>query len=513
MKQKHSIEKFVKKVHRRLCFQSICTCVLFFVLCGSILGLGLSILSLFVSFYSVYALSALLLLLAFVIGVLYGIKRTPSMEQAAILADINGNTKETIVTAYMADESNLFLDMVKEKALQEIAEYPIQKRIPIRISWKQWLPCLCSILLLLGSFFIPSPARTHAIKAHTIQKEQKDLKAELEKIKDIAKKSDKLTMEQKQQLSKIVEQAKKELDTADSLKKQKHTLDRLNKKLEQLNQSVSEPSTKDSIQKAREALAAMQKQKEEALAKQAQEALDLALSGSKQEKEDAVQRSQELADLLSNPNLQQAASNYQATNYSQNSYNNFSHALRKAVQEMNQQNPSSQNPNQTASHGNNTNQNTGQNGNTSSPNPSSGNNPSQGNGNGNAPGNGTGNGAGAGNGSGAGMGTNGGQGASGSGWNYGNKDGHETQGSITEHVTIPDGTLGDDGQLLGQSNKNPDSSQFQHSSEANAWAGNKIEYSTVAGAYKERAYKALEEADYPESMKTQIRNYFSQLNE
>ena len=109
-----------------------------------------------------------------------------------------------------------------------------------------------------------------------------------------------------------------------------------------------------------------------------------------------------------------------------------------------------------------------------------------------------------------GTGSNGGN-QSGSGWNRGSDMGQEGSRKTTDTVTIPEGTLGEDDNLTG---KVDDSGQMQKSKadQANAVAGNKVDYSKVSAEYKQKAYKQVDGASYPAKLKKQIRNYFDGLN-
>ena len=117
---------------------------------------------------------------------------------------------------------------------------------------------------------------------------------------------------------------------------------------------------------------------------------------------------------------------------------------------------------------------------------------------------------------GQGSGNQGGDNASqqggGSGYDEGSKDGYEKTIDLNgERVMVSDSIPGYNETLTGQAN-NSGNSSFMQSNQSLTWAGQSVEYNKVVGQYTEQAYSNLQQSKIPESMKSLIKDYFTELN-
>jgi len=77
---------------------------------------------------------------------------------------------------------------------------------------------------------------------------------------------------------------------------------------------------------------------------------------------------------------------------------------------------------------------------------------------------------------------------------------------------VPESELPYNETLTGQANSNGEST-LSRTDNPYAWRGNSVEYGAVVGEYANKAYNSLQSSKLPDSMKSLIRDYFSQLSE
>lgn len=529
------IRQFVKKIRFRLTKQEIINWLQITLLIGAAAELLISAVSLLIPFYYAPHIEILVLVLSIMSGIILGICHTPDMMKSALMADGKGN-KERISTALsLAGSSNPYAELQKRDALASVAGFQARKEFPLHLSVKRLIPFLLLVILFAGSCFMDSPVRRRAQEAHEVQEKAKEVIAAVEKVEKELKENTGLSETELSELTEQLELSKKELSQAETQAELLKAQERLTQKLETAGNQTENQTLADAMQKAAQSSQAQQMKSREEMMKEAQKALEQAEDGSKEEKENAYEKLSDLASALGDEQLQNAADNYQDSNYSGADYAAAKSALNQAISQANENsalaNNSSSNqangtdnsdPSATTSN-NNSSSDSKDGKENSSNNESQGQEGSsqQGQGQGNTSNTGESNGQGNSSGEGSGGqgsggqdsgGQNGGTGiASGGGWNYGSKNGQEGAAKVNESITVPEGELGDDDNLTGQANEN-DSSIYVKSDQSQTWAGNKVSYGSVSGEYKEKAYQKLDGASYPDKLKDQIRNYFDGLN-
>jgi len=93
------IKQFVYRVRARLREGQIITSLVKYVGIGLFAGIILSFMSMVIPFYYAVPAAAGIVIIFFVIGIIMGIRKTPSPMKAALLADARGH-KEKISTAF-----------------------------------------------------------------------------------------------------------------------------------------------------------------------------------------------------------------------------------------------------------------------------------------------------------------------------------------------------------------------------------------------------------------------------
>jgi len=537
MDKDKEIYQFVKKVRFRLAWQEILDKFQTALAGGLLAGLVISLFSLLVPFYYAPHLEIVLILLCVPAAVITGLRSAPDMTRAALAADEKGH-KERISTAlYLAGSENPFAGLQKKDALASIAGFQIRKEFPFWISRKRALLAFLLALLFLGSCFLESPSRQRAADAHAQRERVKEAVAEIEKVEDVLdelKENRKLSESEIEKLKEQLKLSKEKLSDAETIKELQKEQERLARKLADAGSSAKNKTLAETLGSASQSTKQLQEKNRQAMLKEAQDALDKAENGSGEDKENAYEKLSELAEMTGDQALQNAVENYRNSNYAGPGFAAARSALNQTAGMMAGSysmagNPGSSqdgSPNASVSQSGRPsadNRNNGNNGNGSGSGQGNGSQNGQSNQNGSKSGsgsgqgnqgNGSGNGS-SGSGSGSGNG-NGGQGGgsgsgNGGGWNYGSKVGREGAAKVDESITVPEGVSGDDENLTGQTNGN-ESSSYVKSSQSQSWAGSKVSYGSVSGEYKEKAYRKLDGASYPDRLKEQIRDYFDGLN-
>lgn len=513
------IKKFVYKIRGRLREQSIIDYLLRFVVMGLSAALITSVISLFVPFYYAVLLATVIVIAAFITGIVLGIKKTPAPMEAALRADAKGY-KEKISTAFFLNgREDVFSKLLKDEVGKIADSFVVRKEFPLHISWNYMSVVIVLAVLFAAASLKDTPAKERAAILHTVKKEAKDEIAQLEKVEKAIAENREISENEIADIKEQLENAKKELAEADSREKLKKASERISKKMEQKSEQTGNKTLSETLNQAAKEADQRIADKDKELAKAAREAMEKAAKGSKKEKQEAYKKLKDLAENLGDEELKQAAENYKDSQFSDSDYAAAQSAMNNAVSKM-QENTNvyanntfnqNNNPNSSSNYMNNT-QSSSQ-ATVSNKNNQSGTqnaqNANQGqSGSGSQQGNGQGSGAGNGNSAGNGQGSGAG---SGSGWNYGSKNGKEGARKTGEDITVPSGELGNDGNLTGKANGN-DSSTKSTSNQANTWSGDKVNYGQVSGKYKDKAYKKINGSNYPGRLKDKIKNYFDGLN-
>ena len=548
------ILNFVKKVRGRLKEQTVIDGIMISVVIGLSLSLVVLISSLWISMYYAIPISVGMVLLSFAVGIVVGIRKAPTLEQAALRADAKGY-KEKFVTALMlVGKDDAFSRMQKQDAVKNMEVFQIKKEFPIRLSLKKCLVLTVLVLVFGITAMLDTPAKRLAITMHDVKKDSLAEIEKLERLKKEISKVEKLSDKEKTEIKEQIDLTAQEMRTAKSYEELKKAEDIITKKLEMKAANMENVKAKNALEKTVSDNKASQAKKVENAMKEAESAMKNANSEDEKDKRDAYEKLNKLAEISGNDALKKVAENYKKSDYSNSDYLAANQALQDAKDEMkksdiadNSGNPNGQQENQNSGQQSNQSQNgngsqqgnqsqngnsgqqsnQSQNGNSSQQGNQSqnGNSGQQGNqsqngnnaqqSNQNQNGNGSQNGDGGQNGlgnTGSGNGSGNGNGnGSGPGWNRGSKNGSERGAKTNEDVTIPDGSIGDDDNLSGKANGNG-SSIRQKSSQADTWAGNKVSYGQVSGEYKEKAYKKVDGSNYPGKMKEKIRDYFDGLD-
>lgn len=499
---------------------------------GAVAGIVLAAASRFAPIYAPYWKALLLIVTAIVCAFLYGAFKTPDTVSAALKADSMGLKERTVTALGLIGIQNAFAEMEKRDALLHLQDFDYKKRISILPDRKNILVCAILIAVLALSGFVPNPMEQRAAELHREKSRIAEQKAEIKKIADKVEANPKLTVEQKKEIEKKLEELRKEISSANNSKDRDKALQKAEKKLQLLrNEYVNDDLKKlsDTLagNQATKALADLIKSGDEKKLKQAVRDMAETLkklddSQIKQLAEDMKQLAKELKD---NPQLAQALSRL-SDKLAGGDLGNLSAELDQLSQSISQlmQNEDfrdalSQVQEQLQNlQANNSSGQQGQNGQDASGTQSQGNSQGQNQGQNQGSQQGQQNSQGKGQGGGAGKGTDMGQedqtpsGYGSSGINK--KDGSESKTGEYESVYTPK-TLGGQGEtsnLTGKKGSGGNTEQVTTDG-SNAGRGSAVPYNQVIGEYKQQALDGMDGSEVPPGMQDMVRDYFSNLEE
>lgn len=511
-----TIRKFVYKVRRKLRRQKVFGALCSSLFAGLLVAVVISGLSLCIPLYYADMIELVSIGISVCVGVICGIYRTPSLQQAALAADALGYQEKISTALYLQGKDDMFSRLQRKDALDAVRQIEIRKAFPLQVS-KRKIGGLVSIAVVFAvSCMVDSPVRETAKQQHELRREVKE---EIAKVNKVQKKIKDVSSKEAKQLDKQLEQIKEELTQVDSQESLQKTKERSVKKLQQTAQGLKDSTLRNRLQAMTEQAQKEQEEQKRNMAEDAAKAFEQAKDGSKKEKDAAYEKVKKYAQANGNHNLEKKIQDYKDSGYSDADYVRAGAALDEAVENTNNESGYASNNGSSDSQKNNgqaaqskekstsqgtpsgnqqTGQQTGTQGQTKQNNEAGASGAQNANGN---------------NGSGNNSGSTGGSGQSGTGagWNRGNNAGQERDAKTAENVTIPDGESGQDENLTGKANSKG-SSQKTTSDQANTWSGNKVDYGQVSGSYKKKAYKQIDGASYPAELKKQIRNYFDGLN-
>ena len=511
-----TIRKFVYKVRRKLRRQKVFGALCSSLFAGLLVAVVISGLSLCIPLYYADIIEFVSIGISVCVGVICGIYRTPSLQQAALAADALGYQEKISTALYLQGKDDMFSRLQRKDALDAVRQIEIRKAFPLKVSKRKIGGLVLIAVVFAVSCLVDSPVRETAKQQHELRREVKE---EIAKVNKVQKKIKDVSSKEAKQLDKQLEQIKEELTKVDSQESLQKTKERSVKKLQQTAQGLKDSTLRNRLQAMTEQAQKEQEEQKRNMAEDAAKAFEQAKDGSKKEKDAAYEKVKKYAQANGNHNLEKKIQDYKDSGYSDADYVRAGAALDEAVENTNNESEYASNNGSSDSQKNNgqaaqskekstsqgtpsgnqqTGQQTGTQGQTKQNNVAGTTGAQNANGN---------------NGSGNNSGSTGGSGQSGTGagWNRGNNAGQERDAKTAENITIPDGESGQDENLTGKANSKG-SSQKTASDQANTWSGNKVDYGQVSGSYKKKAYKQIDGASYPAELKKQIRNYFDGLN-
>lgn len=486
---------FVTRVRRRQCRNLVVSHSVTALAAGFPAAFIMGAVSLAVPFY--YAVQAGLVIIAgsLAAGIVVGIIRTPGLERSALLADEKG-LRERVITAFsLRGRQDYFSMLQKKNTVAVISGFSVTKNFPLTVNKKAVALLVLSCIAFLIVSTLPSAAKEQAKATQEIIREAE---AEIEKAEDIireVKSISEVSPAEQEVLTDMLTEVKEELQEARTGEELKKAEERFQKKLETAIETTDNEDLSQALKEYINDDLKKDTQSYEGDFEQVKQTLKEAEAGSQESLEEAAQQMEELAQLLDDMELMEAAGELRTGEGTPENIEAAELILAEAFERSGEQGQSGGSGQEGSDgtdiivggqDGDSDGQddglygliNAGQNG-AGDADDSDGNK----------------------------------QGIGGEGWDKGSTVSQEGAAkSPQEMITVPGAAVGGDENLTGKQNDS-DQSYLQESDQALTWAGEKVDYNQVKSEYSERAYEKVDGSNYPGEVKDQIKSYFEQINQ
>lgn len=501
------IFQVIRRVRQQLSFQVLREESLFWMGAASLLAALVLVAALFIPIYWAGAIAAGILAVGLLLGILFGVLKRPTLQEAAEQADRTGLQEHLGTALERQGQEDMFSRLQREETIRLLEDYPLQERLKKPLSRRNLAILGGSIVLSLLCLLIPTRAKLRAEEQHAL------LEAKKEEIEKIEEKLEELEELAQLELSELTDPELGALPQAE----REEWEQMLSEGLQELKQAADEQELQEIVKR-------LEKKEEQRL-----EALQQQIASENPSPEhNPSEGSGEMPGIESGSGLESGDGGKKT---GENGKENLAGAGEQAeigvagnlaegnigAGDITGMTPGTAGTGASntaiASTGNTNTADGGGKGNGTG----SGNGTGEGSGEGNGSGNGTGTGEGGnGSGNGTGNGTGGSQGSgdgNGGGWNQGSNVGIEREHSSTleqETIILP-GEVAEGERLTGVAGSDGTSYLSPDQIKGEGYAGTRTEYESVLGSYSEKAYGQIERNEIPSDMQEVVKKYFSGL--
>ena len=327
-----TIRKFVYKVRRKLRRQKVFGALCSSLFAGLLVAVVISGLSLCIPLYYADMIELVSIGISVCVGVICGIYRTPSLQQAALAADALGYQEKISTALYLQGKDDMFSRLQRKDALDAVRQIEIRKAFPLKVSKRKIGGLVLIAVVFAVSCMVDSPVRETAKQQHELRREVKE---EIAKVNKVQKKIKDVSSKEAKQLDKQLEQIKEELTKVDSQESLQKTKERSVKKLQQTAQGLKDSTLRNRLQAMTEQAQKEQEEQKRNMAEDAAKAFEQAKDGSKKEKDAAYEKVKKYAQANGNHNLEKKIQDYKDSGYSDADYVRAGAALDEAVENTN----------------------------------------------------------------------------------------------------------------------------------------------------------------------------------
>ncbi|OOM80651.1 hypothetical protein CLPUN_13170 [Clostridium puniceum] len=504
---------FIKKSGRKIKLNFLISKILMGLQASLVLTLIILIIALFIPFESCYKLISGIIIISAFTSILWGIIKFPKKKEIALIADSKG-LKERVTTAleFIRDESEIAVAQKKDTA-HSIEAYDFKRNLPIKVERREVYNIIILVILCCIITAIPTVSKKEAEKLRDFTSSKNEVINKIDKEEKKLEKDTELTKEEKEELKKILQGAKKELKETNKKEDTNKLMDRLEKKFDEMKEKTDSQKKKELVDQVKKNLVEKQKNEEAKEALKNLNEINKSLNKNKIGKDilealksgDKEALKNKLKALNSSmPNLSNKEKSELSNSLKEAAANLSDEELKDLLEESSDKllegeiDPSEladalvslKTKSDGSSKSNNSKDATKGNGSSS----------------------GSGNGSGQGNGSGSGSGSGSGGSGNGGGWNTGSKNGNENTSipNSGEQVFIPGRQVGNDENLKGDKSSNGTSQSIETQKGLN-FNGEKKDYNSVVGDYSEEEIDSMNNSSLPENLQDVVKDYFNGL--
>ena len=162
------ILQFVKKVRKRLCFQTFIKWFLYAASAGLIVWGIMNAISCFVPFYGAVLYGFFAFLVIMIVGSLISIRFFPTIRQTAFRVDSTGLKERVITSMDLKGKNDICSTIVKDDTIRHINNYPTKQFFPTRVSRRMLLILFLCAAFVLSTAMIPAKMKDQAKLNHEI---------------------------------------------------------------------------------------------------------------------------------------------------------------------------------------------------------------------------------------------------------------------------------------------------------------------------------------------------------
>ena len=226
------ILQFVKRVRKRLCFQTFFKWFLYAASAGLIVWGIMNTISCFVPFYGAVLYGFFAFLIIMIAGSLISIRFFPNLRQTAFRVDATGLKERVTTSMDLKGKDDVCSTIVKDDTIRHINNYPTKQFFPTKVSKRMLLILFLCAAFVLSTAMIPAKMKDQAKLNHEMWNHQKEMKKQFEEMQEEIEEKYDLTKEQKELLENIIEEAKDEVDGAKTNEELQKIEERLKNKIE-----------------------------------------------------------------------------------------------------------------------------------------------------------------------------------------------------------------------------------------------------------------------------------------
>lgn len=250
------IKSYISSVRRHLTVQLMIDGAARGGIVGLTLAFALSVISMFVPFYSMVPVACLLTAMCVLGAVIYAFVKRPDMRRSAHAVDSLGY-REAVITAYeLSGKEGVFADAVRDEAAIALAAVRPSRDIPFKVNVRHLSLLLLAAVLFSISVQPDTDARLRADMIHEFDKRERMAEEEIDELlSELSDNPDGLTGEELSDLEDICDEARLSLDSAGTTDELRQAVDKLSLKLTDMK--TGDGATSDLLENTAKKLAVL----------------------------------------------------------------------------------------------------------------------------------------------------------------------------------------------------------------------------------------------------------------
>lgn len=230
----------LRKIKFRICRNLIIDQLIWGAIVGLCCGSLVCIAALLIPLYKVNLIIYKLIAVGIGIALISSFIRIPKNKEIAYKADELGLKERMSTSIELIGKEDGFAQLLKKDAISKLEQLDYKHELNYILKRKQIIIFIISIIIILGSIFIRTPAKTKAEEKYKFQIMQEDETKNIVIEEEILNKSSSLSKEDKEALLNSLTSLKKEIKEAKSISEIENSLTKFQIETEEMKQKYSE---------------------------------------------------------------------------------------------------------------------------------------------------------------------------------------------------------------------------------------------------------------------------------